>query len=634
MKASKHQLAAPRGSKPIWRAGRWQVRIRYANGVRKWTPLAQSIGQHEVERATTEAARLARIAVEGGYVIDDEESDPLVLTWFERYLGWKAEKGQAVAARRSHLRIWISPVLGSKTMRSVTRRDLEAFVQMLDREVSLAEIRWRTAGHIWGSLATAFKDAARCKNLDLRVLDESPVRDIVGPDKGQETAKVHLFPEEFLSLVRCEDVPLVRRRAYAIAVYMYLRPGELEALDWRDIVPTKWIVTIQRSISHERGGIPKSPKAGIGRSPMDVEPELIPLLEAMHRESNGVGRVVGSLGDEREYAAVLRQDLLTAGATRRELHESSDDPPRSWMTMHDLRTTGITWMAVRGDSVLAVMARAGHSDIKMTQHYVAEAALLRRGYGTPFPPLPPSIVGRPALRLVGGSEPSRHMLGGSGRQGTRRDTGSDRPHRVDDGEKEQVRFVECCHLILVRFFHVDLLGCVGSKVRCNCVSHGECDHEEDDQEPVSGEEGKPQAADPLRPEPANGGSVWHEHVPVKHRRGEALHAVVRGQFHHKLKSRPPTVRRLCPRQVDDAQTTRRDLEGGIIAIEPPRDCPEDAPMERMSLRRFAGELVFKARGLAPAYRAPGRHQRTLPPAPDGGIAVGSVGQDHPQNLDD
>jgi len=69
------------------------------------------------------------------------------------------------------------------------------------------------------------------------------------------------------------------------------------------------------------------------------------------------------------------------------------EPPREWMTMHDCRTTGITWMAVRGDSPYVIMARAGHADLKMSQHYVNTAALIRRGYGTPLPPLPSSLLG-------------------------------------------------------------------------------------------------------------------------------------------------------------------------------------------------------------------------------------------------
>lgn len=101
----------------------------------------------------------------------------------------------------------------------------------------------------------------------------------------------------------------------------------------------------------------------------------------------------GRLGDERELAALLRRDLLDAGVVRRELHEGRDDPPREWMTMHDLRTTGITWMAVQGQRPpFEIMARAGHRQLQQTQGYIDRASLIRRGYGQPFPPLPASLL--------------------------------------------------------------------------------------------------------------------------------------------------------------------------------------------------------------------------------------------------
>lgn len=128
--------------------------------------------------------------------------------------------------------------------------------------------------------------------------------------------------------------------------------------------------------------------------PMPVEVNVLPLLKAMHEEVGGEGRVFHDLGDEREFARIIRADLLVAGVSRRALHECSDDPPREWMTMHDCRTTGITWMAVRGDDPLVVMARAGHHDLKMTQAYVNLGAVLRRGhgYGEVFPVLPECLV--------------------------------------------------------------------------------------------------------------------------------------------------------------------------------------------------------------------------------------------------
>ena len=62
------------------------------------------------------------------------------------------------------------------------------------------------------------------------------------------------------------------------------------------------------------------------------------------------------------------------------------------MTFHDLRSTGITWMAVRGDEPLKIKHRAGHKQFSTTEGYIREAEHVREGFGEVFPPLPAEIV--------------------------------------------------------------------------------------------------------------------------------------------------------------------------------------------------------------------------------------------------
>lgn len=62
------------------------------------------------------------------------------------------------------------------------------------------------------------------------------------------------------------------------------------------------------------------------------------------------------------------------------------------MTFHDLRSTGITWMAVRGDGPLKIKHKAGHRQFTTTEGYIREAVAVRDGFGDPFPRLPQEIV--------------------------------------------------------------------------------------------------------------------------------------------------------------------------------------------------------------------------------------------------
>jgi hypothetical protein len=87
----------------------------------------------------------------------------------------------------------------------------------------------------------------------------------------------------------------------------------------------------------------------------------------------------------------LRLWLASAGVTRPELHKG--DAHRKPLTWHDLRATGLTWLAVRGDEPLKIKQRAGHSTFSTTEGYIREAEAVRDGFGNVFPPLPGPLFG-------------------------------------------------------------------------------------------------------------------------------------------------------------------------------------------------------------------------------------------------
>lgn len=83
-------------------------------------------------------------------------------------------------------------------------------------------------------------------------------------------------------------------------------------------------------------------------------------------------------------ARKLRVYLRRAGVMRPELHKpTSTRAPLSW---HDLRATGLTWLAVRGDDPLKIKQRAGHTTFQTTEGYIREAGAVREGFGDLFPP--------------------------------------------------------------------------------------------------------------------------------------------------------------------------------------------------------------------------------------------------------
>lgn len=62
------------------------------------------------------------------------------------------------------------------------------------------------------------------------------------------------------------------------------------------------------------------------------------------------------------------------------------------MTFYDLRATGITWRAIRGDEPLRIQRAAGHTGFDTTQNYIREAESVKEGFGEVFPPLPEALI--------------------------------------------------------------------------------------------------------------------------------------------------------------------------------------------------------------------------------------------------
>ena len=140
----------------------------------------------------------------------------------------------------------------------------------------------------------------------------------------------------------------------------------------------------------------------------------------MHVESDGKGRVSPVSATDRKLSRQLQRCLRLAEVDRADLF--IDDATRKSMTAHDLRATGVTWAALRGDDVLKIKQRAGHKLFSTTEIYIREAENLRAvNFGTPFPPLPADMLKPPPSESVGnrpvgrfGPQKHRQSSGGAG----------------------------------------------------------------------------------------------------------------------------------------------------------------------------------------------------------------------------
>ena len=272
-------------------------------------------------------------------------------------------------------------------------------MERLDEKIVSGVFSWRTANRVWGLVTKLFADSADSKVAALRVRSDNPAQGVRGPDRGEAKAKQWLYPREVAALLACPEVPLRWRRLYALATYLYLRPGELAGLDWKRVHLSESYVDVAVSMDLRTGKVKDCPKTKHRRK-VPIHPALVPLVEALKTETSGTGLVVQHDHENKDaehgfppledLASTLRTHLKRAGVTRSDLHEDGRTTKR--LTFYDLRATGITWEILAGTEHTRVMQRAGHERFETTLGYIREADTLGENVGTPFPPLPSALV--------------------------------------------------------------------------------------------------------------------------------------------------------------------------------------------------------------------------------------------------
>lgn len=402
-------------------------------GKRERFPLDPSLTDEQARAAAQEidagfrSGKLSLPAPKPARTSPDAEPLPGSLrAWSLRWLDARKAKGLASwKDDLSRLRTHVWPVLGDEPMATVGAAALEAFVAHLDTRVQAKAMSWKLARNIWGAVSKMFADASRSKLAALRVRSDNPARDVAPPDGGEARALVYLYPSEAEALLSCERVPMRWRRLIALASYLFVRAGELEALRCEDVDLEHGALHVHESIDRYRDVGKRKGTKGKRARRVAIDPAIVPLLRVMMCEAGGTGPLVKMPAAE-DLPERLRKYLLWAGVTRTELQTTSATSRR--LTWHDLRATGITWCAVRGDQPLAIQQRAGHADFATTQKYIREAQSMRAGFGVPFPPLPAALLGTVPVTVPNCPEEPKVNTKPASAERPQRDSNPERPH--------------------------------------------------------------------------------------------------------------------------------------------------------------------------------------------------------------
>jgi site-specific recombinase XerC len=369
-----------------WSDVHWHARVKLGKRRRPFVPLDPRIPREDVAAAKAGAVAVA-VDVEVTAATDSPRES--VNEYAKRWLADRVGRVNSIRDDRGRLTLHVLPILGPLDGATFNRDDIERVRDELDRKIVRGALSWKTAANCWTLLTSLCGDMVNAKKRSLRTRDDNPCTNVRAPERGADKAKQFLFPSEFLKFVSCEDVPLRWRRAVVRAIYTATRDAELRVLRWDsgDVDMAHGVLSITRAYNRRTGKVAET-KTGETRR-FSVEPNLLPLLQVMHKAAKSKGLVM-HLASERAMARNLRRWLWKANVRRPELHKAT--PTRKALTWHDLRATGATWMAVRGDQPLAIKRVLGHRTFATTEIYIREADAIREAFGEVFPTLPAAVV--------------------------------------------------------------------------------------------------------------------------------------------------------------------------------------------------------------------------------------------------
>ena len=383
----------------------WHARYTRADKTRTpWYPLDPGIAREDEEgarRCALQFAPAAKASTKDGV-------GELLAAYSARWLRERKTRLVSVKDDTARLRDHVLPLVGHLSVLALGKNDVEGVRDALDDKVAQGAIGWKTARCVWTVFKSMCSDMANARRRELRVREDDPSAGIKPTLRGLKKSKQFVYPSEFIKFLSCAKVPRDWRVAVALAIFTYGRDGEVAMLDWSKVDLDHGIMTIDRARNRETGEA-KSTKSG-GTRRFSIEPNLLPMLRAMHAASGGKGRVFAL--DATHLSRTFRRWLLVAGVDRAELHETTETSrPITW---HDLRASAATWMAIRGDRPLAIQQRCGHASFSTTSIYIRDAEGLAEGFGEPFPAFrhpydsdDSSLTIEPKTRVSGAGHESR-----------------------------------------------------------------------------------------------------------------------------------------------------------------------------------------------------------------------------------
>lgn len=334
--------------------------------------------------AATEAKRLKGLAERLGYVPGygsppEAPSNELPMSgmlrkYFEMHVVVNCSESEQ-ANRRAVLRDHIAPYFGDRDVRTITAADCFEFrAHLLDR--GWVEKRTGVRKPFSAMRVNKVTDVLRHFFnwlIDLEYLEKSPMRKFKRIPTDPYEAETWTPMEVVAFLEACRTHRPGWLAFFATAIWTGMRLGELCGLRWTDVDFDDGHVVIQRSLWHGKEKSTKTRKRRI----VPLRDELGEILQAHPRSQS-------------PYVFTNRSgEPLTRNTARKPFAKVCELAGVKKIRLHDLRHSFGSLLVNRGASLETVRRMLGHSDIRMTQHYLhSPGDEMKRVVNELLPPLP------------------------------------------------------------------------------------------------------------------------------------------------------------------------------------------------------------------------------------------------------
>ncbi|MCX8648618.1 site-specific integrase [Bifidobacterium sp. B4107] len=184
------------------------------------------------------------------------------------------------------------------------------------------------------------------------------------PKPERKSKTVPATPEEVKAIY--DAMPERYRMSIYLAVFGdRLRIGEVCALQRRDIDPKTRTLHIRRgraTMDNER--LTDTPKTDNSIRDERIPPQLLPLLQQFLDEQVRSEKDAWLFPEREDPTKPIHPNSLRSWYS-----QARDQAGRPDLRFHDLRHTGLTWLAAEGATIRELMDAAGHADVNTAMRY-------------------------------------------------------------------------------------------------------------------------------------------------------------------------------------------------------------------------------------------------------------------------